>query len=337
MSRRTGRAVMIAIAVLPVLTALLCIGIGRYSLTMPESVHILWQGLTGDRSAADPQAYSVIVNMRLPRILLALLCGMGLSVSGTALQALFANPLASPDILGVSAGAGFGAALALLWSFNLAFVQLFALIFGLAAVGIAIYIGRSKAGTSIILMVLGGVVVSYMFQAFVSLVKYVADTDSKLPAITYWLMGSLTGATYSSLLIGVPFILIGCGVLFALRWRLNMLSLGEDEAKSMGINVKRLRLYVILASTMITAACVSMCGLVGWVGLLMPHVARMLFGSDNSKVVPVSMCLGAAFLIVVDTFARSATAAEIPISILTAVIGAPFFILLLKRTGGGWR
>lgn len=337
MKKSVRKAVTISIVLLPVLVSLVCIGIGRYSLSMSDSIQVLLYALTGGQDFADPQAYSVIVNMRLPRILLALLCGMGLSLSGVALQALFSNPLASPDILGVSAGAGFGAALALLWSFNLVFVQLFALVFGLAAVVIAIYIGRSKATSSIILIVLGGVVVTYMFQAFVSLIKYVADTESKLPAITYWLMGSLTGATYSGLLIGAPFILLGCVVLFALRWRLNILSLGEDEAKSMGVNVKRLRLYVIIASTMITAACVSMCGMVGWVGLLMPHIARMLFGSNNSKIVPISMCLGAAFLVIVDTFARAATAAEIPISILTAVIGAPFFILLLKRTGAVWR
>jgi iron complex transport system permease protein len=337
MNNKVGRAVTILIVLLPVIVSLLCIGAGRYSLSIGESVQVLLHALTGGRDFSDPQAYSVIVHVRLPRILLALLCGMGLSLAGTALQALFSNPLASPDILGVSAGAGFGAALALLWSLNLVFVQVFALVFGLAAVAIAIFIGRSKAGSSIILMVLGGVVVSYMFQAFVSLIKYVADTESKLPAITYWLMGSLTGATYSGLLIGAPFILAGCIVLYALRWRLNILSLGEEEAKSMGVNVKRLRFYVIVASTMITAACVSMCGLVGWVGLLMPHIARMMFGSNNSKIVPVSMCLGASFLVVVDTFARSATAAEIPISILTAVIGAPFFIVLLKRTGGVWR
>jgi iron complex transport system permease protein len=337
MNNKVRRTVTIMIVLLPVVISLLCIGAGRYSLSVGESIQVLLHALTGGRDFNDPQAYSVIVHVRLPRILLALLCGMGLSLAGTALQALFSNPLASPDILGVSAGAGFGAALALLLSLNLVFVQIFALAFGLAAVAIAIFIGRSKAGSSIILMVLGGVVVSYMFQAFVSLIKYVADTESKLPAITYWLMGSLTGATYSGLLIGAPFILTGCIILYALRWRLNILSLGEEEAKSMGINVKRLRLYVIVASTMITAACVSMCGLVGWVGLLMPHIARMMFGTNNSKVVPISMCLGGSFLVVVDTFARAATAAEIPISILTAVIGAPFFIVLLKRTGGAWR
>lgn len=337
MTRNTGRAVFILIALLPIVVSLLCIGIGRYSLSMLESVQLLFQTFIGNRDGVDQQAYSVIINMRLPRIILALLCGMGLSLAGAALQALFANPLASPDILGVSAGAGFGAALALLFSLSLVYVQLFALAFGLFAVAIAIFIGRSRAKSSIILMVLGGVVVTYMFQAFVSLIKYVADTESKLPAITYWLMGSLTGATYSGLLIGAPLIIVGSLTLFSLRWRLNMLSLGDEEAKSMGINVKQLRLCVIIASTMITASCVSMCGMVGWVGLLMPHIARMLFGSNNSKVIPVSMLLGATFLVIIDTFARSATAAEIPISILTAVVGAPFFIVLLKKTGGVWR
>ncbi|MCI2103517.1 MAG: iron ABC transporter permease, partial [Sphaerochaeta sp.] len=173
-----------------------------------------------------------------------------------------------------------------------------------------------------------------LFQAFVSLVKYVADPQDELPAITYWLMGSIAGANYSSLALGLPFILIGITLIVALRWRLNILSLSEEEAKSMGMNIPLLRLTIIVTSSMITASSVSMCGSVGWIGLLVPHAARMLVGNDNRSVIPVSVSLGAIFLLVIDTFARSVSAAEIPISILTAVIGAPFFIALLKRTGG---
>ena len=177
-------------------------------------------------------------------------------------------------------------------------------------------------------------VVSSIFQALVSLVKYTADTEEKLPAITYWLMGSMSRASISSLMIGIPFIVIGTALLFMLRWRLNILSLHEDEAKALGINVKKYRLLVMIASTMTTASCVSMCGQVGWVGLLIPHVARMIYGSDNKKLIPACIGIGATFMVIIDTMARSATAAEIPVSILTALIGAPFFVLLLRKTGG---
>lgn len=327
------KPVTLGLFLLPLMISLISIGIGRYAVSMVESLSILMQSITGIKEGTSAQAYSVIMNMRLPRLMLALLCGMGLSAAGAAFQALFSNPLTSPDTLGVSAGASFGAALALLVGMNLVIVQIWALIFGLVAVGVAFFISQTKGKPSIVMMVLGGLVVTYMFQAFVSLIKYVADTDSKLPTITYWLMGSLTGATYKSLLIGSPLIIVGCLIIFALRWKLNILSLSEEESKSMGINVSGLRISIILAAT---ASCVSMCGVVGWVGLLIPHIARMFFGNNNSYVVPVSMSLGASFLVIMDTIARTATAAEIPISILTALIGAPFFIILLKRTGGRW-
>ncbi len=183
-------------------------------------------------------------------------------------------------------------------------------------------------------VVLGGMVVSSLFQALVSLVKYVADPDEDLPAITYWLMGSMSRATYQGLAVGIPLILLGVALLFLLRWRLNILSLQEDETRALGIDVRKLRIMVMAASTLVTASCVSLCGQVGWVGLLIPHVARMLYGSDNRKIIPVSMGLGSAFMVVIDTASRAATAAEIPVSILTAIIGAPFFIILLRRTGG---
>lgn len=320
----------------PILCFLICIGIGRYSIAISESFKILFSALTQNTEHINQQDYSVIMSFRMPRLLLALLCGMGLSVAGASLQALFSNPLTSSDTLGVSAGSAFGAALALLFSANLFTVQLLSLFMGILAVAIAISVGRSKSGSSMVMMILAGVLVSYMFQAFVSLVKYVADTDSKLPAITFWLMGSMSGVSYKTLLIGAPFILIGVISIYAMRWKLNVISLGDEEAKSLGVNTKKIKLYIIFFSSMITASCVSMCGMVGWVGLLVPHLSRMLFGNNNLYVIPASMSLGASFLVIIDTIARSATAAEIPISILTAMIGAPIFILLLKRTGGAW-
>ncbi len=317
---------------LPFAAAVICIGIGRYNISPAESLGILLSPLTGRE--VDPQGWSVIYHVRLPRILLALAVGMGLSVSGASFQSLFSNPLATPDTLGVATGASFGAVLALLFTRNILVVQLAALLMGLAALAGTCLISRLNGKSSILMVVLGGMVVSSLFQALVSLAKYVADPEEDLPAITYWLMGSMSRATYQGLAVGIPLILLGVAVLFLLRWRLNILSLQEDETKALGIDVKKLRLIVMAAATLVTAACVSLCGQVGWVGLLIPHAARMLYGSDNRKIIPVSIGLGSAFMVAIDTASRAATAAEIPVSILTAIIGAPFFIILLRKTGG---
>lgn len=319
---------------LPLLAALMCIGIGRYYLTMGESLEVLFRGLILGKEHVSAQSYSVVINMRLPRILLALLCGGGLAVAGAGLQALFSNPLVSPDTLGVASGASFGAALALLLNGNIVWVQISALIFGVVAVFLTYNVGRINGKSTIIMLVLSGMMVSALFQAFVSLIKYVADTENQLPAITYWLMGSLSSATYKSVAIGAVPILVGCIILFALRWKMNILSLTEDEAKTLGVNVQKMRGIVIFASTMITASCVSMCGQIGWIGLLIPHICRMLFGSNNKYVIPATISLGAVFMILIDTVARAATTSEIPISILTSIIGAPCFIILLRKTGG---
>lgn len=320
------------IFLLPFAAAVICIGIGRYNISPAESLGILLSPLTGRE--VDPQGWSVIYHVRLPRILLALAVGMGLSVSGASFQSLFSNPLATPDTLGVATGASFGAVLALLFTRNILVVQLAALLMGLAALAGTCLISRLNGKSSILMVVLGGMVVSSLFQALVSLAKYVADPEEDLPAITYWLMGSMSRATYQGLAVGIPLILLGVAVLFLLRWRLNILSLQEDETKALGIDAKKLRLIVMAAATLVTAACVSLCGQVGWVGLLIPHAARMLYGSDNRKIIPVSIGLGSAFMVAIDTASRAATAAEIPVSILTAIIGAPFFIILLRKTGG---
>ena len=319
----------LVIFLLPIAVTIICIGIGRYHISPLESLQILVSPLTGQE--VDPQGWSVVYHVRLPRIMLALVAGMGLSISGASFQALFSNPLATPDTLGVATGASFGAVLALLFTRNVFVVQLAALAMGLAALAGTCMISRLNGKSSILMVVLGGMVVSSLFQALVSLVKYVADPDEDLPAITYWLMGSMSRATYQGLAVGIPLILLGVALLFLLRWRLNILSLQEDETRALGIDVRKLRIMVMAASTLVTASCVSLCGQVGWVGLLIPHVARMLYGSDNRKIIPVSMGLGSAFMVVIDTASR---AAEIPVSILTAIIGAPFFIILLRRTGG---
>ncbi len=319
---------------LPLLIMVVCMGIGRIYMSPVEIVSDLYRIVTAGPDSVEPQVYSVLINVRLPRIILAALCGAGLAVSGAAFQSIFSNALATPDTLGVAAGASFGAALALMLKAGLIVVQLTALAVGFAAVVLTYLISRQRRGVSTVMVILSGMVIASLFEAGISIIKFVADTESQLPAITYWLMGSLSNTNYRSLALGAPFIIIGVGVIFALRWKLNVLMLSEEEAKTMGVNVKLMRIIVALAATMITASCVSMCGQVGWVGLLIPHICRMLFGSNNRQVVPASISLGASFLLIMDTVARSATAAEIPISILTAMIGAPFFILLLKKTGG---
>lgn len=320
------------VACLPFIAALCCIGIGRYHISLPDTVRTLLSPLTG--AAVAPTDYSVLFSIRLPRILLALAVGMGLAVSGAAFQSMFSNPLATPDTLGVASGSAFGAAIGLLFGQNLIVVQLCALVMGISALAVTYWISRIQGSRNIIMVVLAGIVMSSLFQAFVSFVKFAADPQDVLPSITYWLMGSMSSASYRSLLLGLPFILVGSITILLLRWRLNIVSLGEDEAKALGGRVRLVRFLIMGAATLVTASCVSMCGQVGWVGLLVPHIARLLCGSDNTRIVPVSMGLGSVFMVLVDTLARSVLASELPLSILTAVIGAPFFIILLRKMGG---
>lgn len=316
----------------PVLVALLCMGFGRYSLGVGRTIEVLLSPLTG--LSVENVEWNVVFNIRLPRILLAIGCGAALSASGIAFQSLFNNPLATPDTLGVSSGASCGAVLALMFQWNMFLVQVTAMLFGLLAVVMTWNMSKVRGKNSVIMIVLAGMVISALFEALVSLLKYVADPDEVLPTITYWLMGSLASANYNSLMLGLPFIVVGVLIIFLLRWRLNILALNEDEARSMGINLRAMRLLVIVAATMTTASCISMCGKIGWVGLLIPHIARMLRGGNNQRAVPACISLGATFTLAIDTVARSAISAEIPVSILTAIIGAPVFISLLRKTGG---
>ena len=332
--RKLGLTLLVVIA--PILTGFIALGIGRYMVEPKQVIEVLLSQIIGIPERVEEVNLSVVWNIRLPRVMLAILVGSGLSISGAAFQGLFSNPLATPDTLGVSAGAAFGAALGLLLTSNMMAVQLIALAFGLLAVAITHMISSLKGKTTLLMIVLGGMVTSAFFQALISLIKYVADPETKLPVITYWLMGSMTSVSFSSLRAGAPFIIIGVSILYLLRWRLNILTLSEDEAKAMGINVTYLRWGVIVASTLITASAVSMCGQIGWVGLLIPHIARMIAGNSYTKVIPISIGFGAAYMVIIDTLARSATAAEIPLSILTALVGAPFFAYLLRKTGGGW-
>lgn len=323
----------IILAVLPIAAAIFSLCVGRYAMNLTDVVHGIHDFIFGG-TTVSPQIYTVLWSMRMPRILLALLAGAGLSAAGCAFQSLFSNPLATPDTIGVASGASFGAALGLLLGMKLLGVQVISLFFGLVALLLTVLAGSNKRNNNLNSVVLAGIMMGSLFQALVSLVKFSADTEDQLPAITYWLMGSLDSAGYDSLALGAPPILIGMIVLLALSWRLNLLPLTEDEARSTGVNIKLLRGVTIVCATMITASVVSMCGQVGWVGLLVPHMCRMKFGNNHIALLPASVLAGGAFLVVVDTVARSASAAEFPISILTAIIGAPFFIYLMRRTGG---
>lgn len=326
----------ILIWIVPLVLALASLGIGRFEVEFMTVVKILASHVFPIEQTWTQMEYNVVMTVRLPRIILALLVGAGLSISGAAFQGMFANPLVSADILGVAAGAGFGASIGILLFGNGFMTQIMALLFGLAAIGFTYMIGGVGKSLPIFMLVLAGVVTSALFNALISLTKFLADPEEKLPAITYWLMGSLGTASYHDLYLAGPFLFIGMAILLALRWRINLLTLPDDEAKSLGISVNGLKWLVITGATLCTAAAVAIAGIVGWVGLIIPHIARMFVGNNNDKVLPMSLALGGAYLLIIDTLARSLTAAEIPLSILTAIVGAPFFAYLLRRTGGSW-
>ena len=321
-------AVIIMIA-LPIVIGIVCMCVGRMRVPLEDVINSLTALVT--RQKGNVQNYSIIVKLRLPRILMAIVVGAGLTCAGNTFQSLFSNPLATPDILGVTSGTCVGAILAIIMSCGILETQLIALVFGLASVFFTIKVaGKNKSG-SMVYLVLAGVIASSLFNAIGSLLKYTADPQDKLPEITYWLMGSFTSAKYEKIMIGSPFIIVGIVIIYLLRWRLNILALSEDEAKASGIDIKKTRMVFILASTLITASAVSMCGQVGWIGLLIPHCARMLVGSNNRYVVPVSISLGASFMIIIDTLSRTISVIELPLSVLTAIIGAPVFISLINR------
>lgn len=308
---------------------------GRYIISPYEVSGILLDGLLGE--AGEGMAYSVVWNLRLPRTLLNCFVGAGLAVAGGAFQGIFRNPLVSPDVLGVSSGAAFGAALGILLSGMNHLATVMALLFGIASVFMTYTLSKLRGESSTLSLVLSGMIISAVFSALISLIKYVADPYDKLPAITYWLMGSFASASYNNLqMAGIP-IFLGTVVLLLLRWRINILSLGDEDAYSLGVNPVKTRRVIIIMATLITASCVTVTGVIGWVGLVIPHICRMLIGVDHMKLLPVSCVVGAAFMIIVDLIARTATAAEIPIGILTALVGAPFFALLFKRAKGDWQ
>lgn len=324
------RALPATLVLVLILLAFGAVMTGPYGLS-PAEVLVALAG-QGDR-----QAQIVVWNIRLPRVGAALLVGAALAAAGASYQALFRNPLVSPDILGVSAGAGLGAVAGIFLSLPVAAIQGAAFAGGMGAVGVVTAIGAMVRHTDRTLtLVLIGVVIGALAGAATSLLKVMADPYDQLPAITFWLLGSLASITARDILPALPMVLVGLAPLVLLRWRINVLSLGDEEARALGIEAGRTRLVVIAAATLITASVTALAGVVGWVGLVIPHIARMIVGPGFARLLPVSALIGACYLLVVDTLARSIAAVEVPLGVLTAVIGAPFFVWLMARGRRGW-
>ncbi|MGC5328072.1 FecCD family ABC transporter permease [Brevibacillus sp. SYSU BS000544] len=310
--------------------------LGRYPVTPDMVLTILAAQFIDIPETWSKTMETVVIHVRFPRIVAAILVGGALSVSGAAYQSLFKNPLVSPAILGVSAGAGFGAALGMLMYLPWSGIQIMAFFFALVAVGASYLIGKVLGKNSMIVLVLGGMVISSIFQALLSVLKYLADPVDTLPAITFWLMGSLGKVSNADIQFVLLPILLSLLVLFAIRWQVNILSVGEEEAATLGVSIGKIQFLVVMSATMMTAAAVSISGIIGWVGLIIPHLARMLVGPNFHRVLPTSFLMGSAYLLLVDSISRSVSTIEIPLGILTALVGAPFFIFLLSQVKRGW-
>ncbi|HLX29001.1 MAG TPA: iron ABC transporter permease [Casimicrobiaceae bacterium] len=311
--------------------SLLALCAGRYPLTPDDVVRVLWRHTTG--SVAANTADAIVWQIRLPRIGVAMLVGAALASAGTAYQHLFRNPLVAPDTLGVSSGAALGAVLGIFLGAGFLVIESAAFVGGLAGVGaVMIIAARLRAHDPIVTLILTGIVVASLLGAAISILKYLADPYNELPAITFWLMGSFASSSPAEATSLLPAVALALVVLFALAWRINVLALAEDEARALGIDAKRLRAVVVAAATLATAGSVAVSGIIGWVGLVVPHMARLVVGPEFSRLLPVAAIFGAAFMLLIDTIARTIAPIELPPGILTAVVGTPVFIALLART-----
>lgn len=329
--KKNRRKIMISLIALLVFF-IFSLAVGRYYVPIGDIINVFLG------KNADPMYTQVLLEVRLPRVLAAIIIGASLSISGAAYQGMFKNPLVSPDLLGASAGAGFGAAVGILLSFGLVGIKLMSFGFGLLAVLLTWFISSrfGKGDDTFFLLILGGILVSTVFQSLISVTKYLADPNSKLPEITFWLMGMLSKVTYKDVFVLlVPFVI--CTILLmSISYKLNILSFGEEEARTLGVNVKRTRIIVVIAATVLTASSVSLCGMIGWVGLVIPHLTRMVVGPDFKYLIPTSTIVGSIYLLVIDDISRSISQVEIPLGILTSLIGAPFFVYLLMKRKKGW-
>jgi iron complex transport system permease protein len=337
MPSRVALALAGACAAIAVM-AIVAFSVGRFPISVGDFLSVLWAGMTGGQHGLDPTVETVIYQIRAPRVAAALLIGAALSGAGAAYQNMFRNPLVSPDILGVSAGAAMGAVLGIFLSLNVILIQALAFAFGLVAVGLVYVTANAVRGHDpLLVLVLAGVVIGALLGACVALMKYLADPYNQLPAITFWLLGSLASSAPQDVWSTLPLILIGLVPLWLLRWRVNLLSLDDEEARALGVETGKVRITVIVSATLMTAAAVSISGIIGWIGLVIPHFARMLVGPDFSRLLPTSILLGAAFLLGVDTLARTVARIEVPLGVLTAFVGTPLFLWQLATARRGWQ
>ena len=338
-SRFRSDAIRFGLAIIClVLLFLISFSVGRFPVTMSELLHLMWSKITGTPNNLPGAIETVVFRVRGPRVLASMVVGGALAVSGAVYQGLFRNPLVSPDILGVSSGAALGAVLGIYFSLGVVGIQVLAFAVGLGAVAAAYLIGTFlRHHDPILTLVLAGVVIGTLLSSVVGLIKYLADPYNQLPAITFWLLGSLTGITPADLWSILPAIAAGLVPLYLLRWRINVMTLGDEEAQALGVDTQRIRLVVIAAATLMSAAAVSVSGIIGWIGLLIPHFARLLVGPDFARLLPAAVLLGAGYLLGVDTLARTISTIEVPLGVLTAFIGTPFFIWVLAVSHRAWR
>ena len=328
-------AVMLILLGCLILACILSTTLGRYPISLKE----LW-GITLSKlpfTHVEPfwtkTQEALFLNHRVPRILLSCMVGCCLSTAGACYQGVFQNPMAAPDILGASSGAALGASLAIILGYINFVINGFAFVFSLGTVALVIFVGNRARGNRVVGLILAGVMISSLVSSCSSFIKLIADTEDQLPAITYWLMGSFNGADMDEIKLAAIPMVIGLVPIFALRWKINILSLGDEEARTLGINARRLRLIIIVCSALITAASVAVSGIIGWVGLVIPHMARRMVGNDYKKLIPATMLFGATFMLLVDNICRNVWATDLPIGILTSFVGAPFFIYLITKAG----
>ena len=326
---------LVLLVFLPIILFFASFLMGRYPISPVDVVKTILSPLFPQLTVSST-VNTIVWQIRLPRILAALLVGASLAMAGTAFQGIFKNPLVSSDLLGVSNGAGFGAALAILLSGSGVVIQLFAFVFGIISVSITYLISKAYKAGGILILVLSGVAISAFFNSLISGIKFIADPEDKLPEIVYWLMGSLASVTMNEIIMIIIPLFIGFIILYLLRWQMNILAMGDEEAQSLGLNPSRVRLIIIAACTLLTSAAVSISGIIGWIGMIIPHMARMIVGPDNKVLLPASLSLGASFLLLIDNISRVVISIEIPIGILTAVIGVPIFLYLLRRGYSEW-
>lgn len=328
---RRNKFIIMGLFILMLITIIFSFGLGKYPIEPNQVVGIIFSKVLNINPFWTEKMEIIFFNVRLPRIILACLVGCCLSAAGAAYQSIFLNPMAAPDILGASNGAAFGAAIAILLYRSGRDITISAFIFSLVTVGLVYFISKRAKGNNVLGLILAGIMVSSLFSAGTSFIKLVADPNEQLPAITYWLMGSLSGTKIDDVKFVILPMIVGIIPLVLFSWQINMLTIGEDEAKTMGVNTKLIRFVSIVAATLITAASVSVSGMIGWVGLVIPHLSRKLVGNNFVYLLPTSMLFGATFLLLVDNISRNLWTSEIPIGILTAFVGAPFFIYLITR------